>query len=216
MPLVTPPVEVVLSDGDRALEGTLIRGGFVTKKAKEAIVRICHEYEHPLMVFSPGGSEGIMVVFTDRLAIIKTGALTSLMAGSMGGERSTTFFFSDINAPEYNSGLTYGVLEVLTASYQGGTNKDFWNGSTKSTNANSDNPFTLSNTLPLSKALCAEWAPDIQRVRGMVSDAKGSALQAIPPAAKGLAEQIQELAALRDAGILTEGEFTSAKARLIG
>lgn len=202
---------------DQILLGVTVRGGAVTKKARAAIARLCHASEQPWLILCPGGAEGVMAVFSDRLAIIKTGALTSFMAGSLGGERSTTFYFRDINAIEYNSGMLTGVLEVLTASYQGSSNKDYWRGTTKSRNANSDDPWTLSNTLPMAKALYNQWAPDIQKIRAMISESKNPASQ-VPPAAvasKSLAEQIQDLAALRDAGVLTEEEFAKAKLRLL-
>lgn len=199
------------------LLGATVRGGTVTKKAQAAIARLCYPGERPWLVLCPGGAEGVMVVFNDRLAIVKTGALTSFMAGSLGGERSTTFYFRDINALEYNSGMLSGVLEVLTASYQGSANKDYWRGTTKSRNANSDDPWTLSNTLPMAKALYNQWTPDIQKIRSMISESKNPAPQGVPPgpAPKSLAEQIRDLAALRDAGLLTEEEFVRAKGQLL-
>ncbi len=196
--------------------------GDVSRKADEAILRLCHGEESPWLVLAPGFAQGVLAAFDDRLAIIKTGAMTSFMAGSLGGERSTTFYFVDVNAIEYNSGFATGVLEILTASYQGSANKDYWRGTTKSRNADSNDPYTLSNTLPMVKTVYQEWAPQIQELRARIAAAKRPAplpVAAAPaPAAAAevtLVDQLEKLAALRAAGALTEEEFTAAKARLM-
>lgn len=194
--------------------------GDVSRKADEAILRLCHGEEVPWLVLAPGFAQGVLAAFDDRLAIIKTGAMTSFMAGSLGGERSTTFYFVDVNAIEYNSGFATGVLEILTASYQGSANKDYWRGTTKARNADSNDPYTLSNTLPMVKTVYQEWAPQIQELRARIAAAKRPAPLPVAtapaaPAAPTLVDQLEKLAALRAAGALTEEEFTAAKARLM-
>lgn len=177
----------------------------------------------------PRGGAGLVVAFADRLAIIKTGGMSGFMSGALFGGRNTTFYFTDINALEYNSGMVNGVLEVLTASYQGTANKDFWRGSTQSRNANSNDPYTLSNTLPLPKLVYAQAAPHLQQLRSRISSAKqgifftetgeqvpaASAQQTTQANPDGLVEQLERLSKLRDAGVLTEEEFAASKARLI-
>ncbi|WP_353114990.1 DUF2510 domain-containing protein [Microbacterium sp.] len=193
--------------------------GDVSRKSETAIRALCARDEAPWLVIAPGFAQGVLAAFDDRLAIIKTGAMTSLMAGSLGGERSTTFYFADVNAIEYNSGFMNGVLEVLTASYQGTANKDFWRGTDQSRNADSNDPYTLSNTLPMAKVVYRECAPQIQELRARISGAKRPAPVVISaPAAAvapGLGDQLEKLAALRAAGALTEEEFMAAKARLM-
>ncbi|MBB6389998.1 SHOCT domain-containing protein [Microbacterium thalassium] len=197
--------------------------GDITKRADDGIKRLCQGDEAPWLVMAPGFAQGVLVAFNDRLAIIKTGAATSFMAGALGGERSTTFYFVDINAIEYNSGLVTGVLEVLTASYQGNTNKDYWRGTMQSRNANSDDPYTLSNTLPMVKSVYSQWAPHIQELRARIAQAKRpSAAPAVLSNGEtsgselSVVEQLERLAALRASGVLSEEEFTAAKARLVG
>lgn len=51
------------------------------------------------------------------------------------GAARRTFMFHDVTGIEYNSGMHTGVLEVLTPSYQGSANKDFWRGKNRSRNA---------------------------------------------------------------------------------
>jgi hypothetical protein len=143
--------------------------GTVTDKAARSLARLSSPGEEPWLVLAPGGASGVLAAWDDRLAIVKTGALTSFMAGSLGGERAAVFHFVDITGIEYNSGLISGVLEILTPSYHGTANSDFWRGTHRSRNANSNDPFTLSNTLPLPKPLYQAWTADIQTLRSRIA-----------------------------------------------
>lgn len=195
---------------------TRVVGSRLSSKASQAVARLC-EGEDPWFVLVSSGASGVLAAWDDRLAIVKTGALTSFMAGSLGGERSAVFHFTDITGIEYNSGIMNGVLEILTPSYSGGGNKDFWRGSTRSANADSNNPFTLSNTLPLAKSEYRDAAEPLGELRRRISAAKQRPTSAPAPAPAGssLAEELIKLAGLRDAGVLTEEEFAAAKARLL-
>lgn len=196
-------------------------GGLPSKKATQVIIQHCQSDERPWLVIN-AGSAGVLAAFDDRLMVIKTGAVTSFMAGSLGGGRTATFHYSDVTGIEYNSGLLNGVLEILTPSYSGGAQKDFWKGTNKSRNADSNDPWTLSNTLPLPKPLHAEALPYLNELRSRIAAAKRTVVitQAPPPppapAGGGLAAEIAELAGLRDAGVLSEEEFAAAKAKLLG
>ncbi|WP_198295587.1 SHOCT domain-containing protein [Diaminobutyricimonas sp. LJ205] len=193
--------------------------GKLSRKASEAILRQCHGDEQPWLILTSSAGAGILASFDDRLVIIKTGAFTSFMAGSLGGERSATFHFSDITGIEYNSGFVNGVLEILTPSYSGGANKDYWRGTNQSRNADSNDPWTLSNCLPLSKLDYNTSLAEINELKARVSRAKQMSAGPVAPKAApevdGLAEQLQKLAGLRDSGVLSDEEFTAAKARLL-
>lgn len=199
---------------------TILRGQ-PSRATSEAILRHCHESEHPWLILTSGGSAGTLVAFEDRLAIIKTGGMTGFMAGALGGERSATFHYVDITGIEYNSGFVTGVLEVLTASYQGTANKDYWRGSNRSRNADSNDPWTLSNTLPFAKIEFNSHLVEINELRNRVGRAKQVKVQVLGPqpaasASAGLTEQLASLAELHRSGALTDEEFTTAKARLLG
>jgi hypothetical protein len=199
---------------------TIVRGK-PSRKASEAILRQCQEDQHPWLILTAAGGAGTLVAFEDRMAIIKTGALTSFMAGTLGGERSATFHYIDITGIEYNSGFLNGVLEVLTPSYQGSANRDFWQGSSQSRNADSNDPWTLSNTLPLTKIEYNDYLTEINELKARIRRAKQVNVQVVAPqapasASDGLTEQLKSLAQLRQAGALTDEEFTAAKARLLG
>jgi hypothetical protein len=161
--------------------------------------------------------QGALLVFENRCMIVKGGFWGGLMAGSLGGERAATFYFTQITGIEYNSGMLTGVLEILTASYQGTANKDFWRGTNQSRNADSNDPWTLSNTLPLTKEAYKSAMSMIDEMKRMIAEAQRPAAPAAAPAPVGnLADEIAKLSDLREKGLLTEAEFAAAKAKLLG
>lgn len=201
-----------------------IVGGQLSQKASDAVARQCNG-DTPWMVLVPSGFGGVMACFEDRLCIIKTGVMTSLLAGSLGGERSAAFFLRDITGIEYNSGMLTGVLEVLTASYNGTANRDYWRGTNRSRNADSNDPFTLSNTLPLAKFEFKNALSAIQELRLRIAQSKEGnmprpAADSQPSlsvsAKESLSEELETLAKLFQSGILTSDEFHAAKQRLLG
>jgi len=198
-----------------------IVGSKLTQKASDAISRQSQDDEPWFILVSSGGG-GVLAAFDDRLTIIKTGALTSFMAGSFGGERAATFYFRDVTGLEFNSGIALGVLEVLTASYNGTANRDYWRGSNKSRNANSDDPYTLSNTLPLAKHEYNTALDDIKELRRRIARSKEQVViapnsqQPAPTNTASLGDELIKLAELNKAGFLSDDEFQSAKKRLLG
>lgn len=193
--------------------------GKPSAKAIQAIQRQCQPGELPWLILTSSGGAGTLTAFDDRLAIIKTGALTSYMAGSLGGERSATFHFPDITGIEFNSGFVVGVLEVLTASYNGTANRDYWRGSGRSPNSDTNNPWTLSNCLPLSKDEYNGYLSEINELKARVSRSKHRIVEVVAPAAQPTDDvtlQLERLARLRSSGDLSEDEFAALKARLIG
>lgn len=202
---------------------SIVVGSRPRKKAAASILAHAKPGEEPWLIIGSLGA-GVLAAFDDRLVLIKTGTLTSAMAGSLGGERATTFNFHDITGVEYNSGLLNGVLEILTPSYNGTANRDFWRGTFQSRNADGNDPYTLSNTLPLTKAEHANAQPHLNELRRRVNEFKRTVTFAMPtpapappPAAPAgsLADEIAKIAALRDSGILTDDEFQAAKTRLL-
>lgn len=197
-----------------------IVGGKLTRKASDSILRESNG-DKPWFILV-AGIGGVLAAFDDRLIIVKTGAMTSAMAGSFGGGRSTTFFFRDVTGLEFNSGIVSGVLEVLTASYQGTANKDYWRGTKKSRNADSNDPFTLSNTLPLNKFEYNNALDEIQELRRRISTAKAQVVIAPssqqPPSTNmtSLGDELMKLAELNKSGLLSNDEFQNAKKRLLG
>lgn len=201
--------------GPTSLESLVI--GRAGKKLLEEAQKSCRANERPLFILAEGQAGGL-VAFEDRCMIIKKGAMTGFMAGSVGGGRVATFMYADITGIEYNSGWVTGVLEILTASYQGTGNKDYWRGTGKGRNADSNDPWTLSNTLPLGKPTYEQARSKLDMMRQLIAEAKRPQQVTAPPTqpiAASLADEIQALAALHQSGVLDDEEFKSAKARLL-
>lgn len=209
------------AQSDAAWGAVRIVGNRPSDRAWKVVREHAMPGEIPWFVLGADIAGGALAAFEDRCMIIKVGTMTSMMTGSFGGGRITTFPFTDITGVEYNSGMLNGVLEVLTPSYQGSSNKDYWRGSFSSVNSNSDNPWTLSNTLPLGKPLYQQALPLLNELRNKISVAKRPTVTMSPPPSSadrggGLADEIGKLAALRDQGVLSEHEFQTAKQGLIG
>ncbi len=202
----------------KTLAGAHFIGPAPFGKASAAIAAHCRPGERPWLVIHELNA-GVLAAFQDRLIVVKTGAVTGFMTGSLGGGRTTMFPFAGITGIEYNAGMLTGVLEILTPSYQGSRNHDFWRGTNKSRNANAGDPFTLSNTLPLAKTSYKQAQPQLIELQRLIAEAKQVRLNlpSTPMSGGGpnIAAQLRELAALRDEGVLSEEEFAIAKARLL-
>lgn len=216
--MTAPSLDADTASSDGEWSDSTVTVGKLSKKARAAIHSQCHDNESPWLILTSSGGAGTLVAFEDRLAIIKTGALTSFMAGSLGGERAAVFYFTDVTGIEYNSGFISGVLEVLTPSYSGSANKDFWRGSNKSRNADSNDPWTLSNCLPLSKIEYNASLAHIKALRERIARAKNpgsTSTTQVGADSAGLVEQLERLRTLHESGALSAEEFAAAKARLL-
>jgi len=180
-----------------------------------------HDHKRPdeellMLITEPyTNHQGALLVFEDRCMIVKGGFIGGFMAGSLGGERASTFYFSQISGIEYNSGLINGVLEILTPSYQGTANKDFWRGTTKSRNADSNDPWTLSNCLPLTKDGFNSAREMIDELKRMIANF-GRPSENHQSRSVDLASEIAKLSDLHEKGVLSDAEFAQAKAKLLG
>ena len=194
-------------------QGITCVGDKPKEKARQAIIDHAAAGEKPWLLIGESAG-GTLAAFNDRLMLAKVGAMTSFMSGAFGGGRLTTFHFDHITGIEYNANMFNGVLEVLTPSYQGTANKDYWRGTFNSRNADANDPFTLSNCLPLSKARYKEALPLLNEVRTKIAEYRKVSVQVEMKPVEGassLADELTKLAALRDQGILTEADFESAK-----
>ena len=138
------------------------------------------------------------------------------MAGSLVGGRVSTFNYGEITGIEYNSGMINGVLEILTASYEGTKNKDYWRGVTKSRNADSNDPWTPSNCLPLDRVTYGQAQSYLNEMQQMITEAKKpTVIVNTPQSNSSIAGELKELVALLQSGILSDEEFAAAKAKLL-
>ena len=89
---ITPPSSSDSTQNSTKLniQATKILGSKLSKAAEKEIASILGPNEIPWLILNPFGATGLLVAFENRLAIIKTGALTSFMAVSYMGSRSAT------------------------------------------------------------------------------------------------------------------------------
>jgi hypothetical protein len=204
---------------------TRLPNGPPNKAGGLSILQHCHDGEEPWFILTSFGA-GCIACFDDRLMVVKAGNGQGFMAGTLFGSRSTTFYYSDINAIEFNKQVLGSVLEVLTSSYQGTSNHDYWRGSTRGRNTNSGDPWTLSNTLPITNTEYTAARAEMSELRRRIAAAKQTTVNvsipaAYPPAPAGspspddLVSKLARLAELKDAGVLSDEEFAAAKARLL-
>lgn len=187
----------------------------------KSIMKNSKANEDPLMIITGqvDSTDGSLIVYSDRCVISKSGIVGGFMAGSLGGSRDATFYFRDITGIEYNSGLLTGVLEILTASYEGSANKDFWTGFLNpNKNISGNDPRTLSNTLPLMKDDYMSAKPLLDKLRTMIQDAKETKVVVnthVASQVSSTADEIQKLAGLLEKGLISEEEFRAAKMKLL-
>lgn len=171
--------------------------------------------ETPLFFISDVLSwEGSLVALKDRCLVIKSGAVGGLLSHSLGGSRVSTIYYRDITGIEYNSGFMNGVLEILTPSYQGTTNKDYWRGFNAALNTNADDPRAISNTLPLTKNAYRAASSLIAQLRQLVRDSKELKVTLNSSGSVSLADELAKLAELKSQGIISDSDFEAAKAKL--
>lgn len=204
-----------VANGTEALRKLVV--GSVSAKTLEEVWGNCRDGELPEFIAGePASAAGSLTAFSDRCLVIKKGAWTGFMAGAMGGGRVATFMYVNITGIEYNAGWINGVLEILTPSYQGSTNKDFWRGTFSGRNENADDPFTLSNTLPWTKPFYEQVRPKIEWMKHQVAESRRPAAYAQQGSAQpALAAEIAKLASLHQEGVLDDEEFRQAKQALL-
>lgn len=192
----------------------------VPKHLQKNVLANISASEKPLFIISSnaGSAAGALVAMKDRCILIKSGALGGLMSGTLGGARVSSFYYKDITGIEYNSGLVTGVVELLTASYNGSANKDFWKGTNKGRNSDSNDPWVLSNTLPLSKIDYASAKTQFDKLRKLISESKNpnNVSVTLTSPTNSMSDEIEKLANLLQQGIIDENEFKEAKKKILG
>ena len=200
---------------------TSISWGSIPKPIKKQLIANSNFGEVPKFLIVAGDkiiNAGALAAYTDRCLIIKTGFSAGLMAGALGGSRISSFYYKDITGIEYNTGLLAGVLEILTASYDGTANKDFWRGTFSGRNSNSNDPWTLSNTLPLDKIQYKNSKKYIDELRNLISNSKQTNVT-VEVKNQGseidFTQQLMRLSELKNQGVITEEEFNMSKKKLL-
>ena len=207
----------VFFDDTKIVYSSLTKKYGFNKPSQEVFKSSSTSGKPPWLVVA-AGTDGALAAYDDELIIAKTGAMTGFMSSATGGGRITHFPYRQIVAIEYNGGFTAGVLEVLTASYDGGMNKDNWG--IKAPNSSGGDPRQQNNTLPIMKSTYKELSSDLNRIRQLIEKSHEVKISAdsisIAAPQVDVIAQIQKLAELKDSGILSIEEFESAKQKLLG
>ena len=217
-------VESTVNEGiDVFFDDTKIVYSSMTKKygfnkASQEVFKNSSSSGKPPWLVVAAGTDGALAAYENELIIAKTGALTGFMSSATGGGRVTHFPYRQIVTIEYNGGFSAGVLEILTASYDGGMNKDFWG--VKGLNSSGGDPRQQNNTLPILKSAYKELTPDLNQIRQLIEKSHEVKISSdsIPgsPPKLDVVQQIQQLATLMDSGVLSAEEFEVAKQKLLG
>jgi Short C-terminal domain len=149
---------------------------------------------------------GQVVVATDhKVLVVKTGH----MAGQAFGGKATSFDYRNIGAVEVRTGFSQGEMQIINPSLpssQGNRNKD------KVRIAETPNGVVFGKR---NAQLFEAFAGKVRERIG--STLSAPAVVAAPTAAsESIPAQIQQLADLHTAGVLTEDEFSAKKAELLG
>jgi hypothetical protein len=151
--------------------------------------------------FAQGNSDQTVVLTDRHVFILKTG----FMAGQSFGGKATSFDYGQITGVEVRVSMMSGIFEIRAAgmsltdvSYYG-NNKD-------------NSAYKASNAIPIVKKQAAVFQDVARRIRERMD-----ALRSVPaqPVAVDIPGQLTQLAALRDAGVVTPEEFAAKKSELL-
>lgn len=154
-----------------------------------------------VIVALKGRSNQVLVATTRRVIIIKSG----IMAGVTFGNKNTSYDLVTITSIEVQMHMMSGTVELSTEGMQGFER-------TKS------NSYEAPNCIPIGREHLPQFQEAVRVIQQLVQEARIPQVQQKDEPIKASAtipEQIQQLAALYQAGVLTNEEFTSKKTELL-
>lgn len=149
------------------------------------------------------GAEDGMVVTNRRLLIVKVG----FAAQALHGHKIKSYPFDVITSVEVSSGALIGRIQITVPGSSEGAGRNSWS-----------NPTSQNENLV---QIGQHQLPEARRIANLIeekmAEARRPAAVAVSPSAlpTSVADELLKLAGLRDAGVLTEEEFSAAKARLL-
>jgi Short C-terminal domain len=176
--------------------------------------------DEPILFHLVGLGAQTLIALNDRVIILKPG----FMANTSFGCRTTTIRYRDITGVEVSTGLVTGVLQVTSPSYPA-ARVDFWTQANKVRKADANSPYVVPNCIPVSKSMIKAWAPRLERLRALIDESHHTAVAqptgppvAPPPPGATVAtagDRLREVAALREAGLITTEEFEAKKTEIL-
>jgi len=163
----------------------------------------------PLFLIVAGSDEAI-VALPKSCLVLKRGIMTGAI---IGGQRVTSFFYSDITTIEYNGGLMQGRVNILTSSFAGksdidtdlGLLSDITSGARFQPNSIEMDKTAYKNARKFFDAL-DELIAKSKSPAGLIVEAKSNS---------SIADEIGKLADLHQKGLIDDKEFKELKAKLI-
>ena len=150
--------------------------------------------------FAQGNSDQTVVLTDRHVFILKTG----FMAGQSFGGKAASFDYSQITSVEVRVSMLSGIFEIRAA---GMTPTDIsYYGNDK------DTAYKAPNAIPIIKKQAAVFQDVAKRIRERMDTLRYTPTQS--PSAD-IPGQLTQLAALRDAGVLTSEEFAAKKSELL-
>jgi hypothetical protein len=186
-------------------------------KTRGLVDQVLRPDENVHVVFVGVGGQA-MVATDDRMLVAKSG----FMAGATFGSKTLDFPYDQITGIELHVGAMTGYLQIVSPSFQGNLPQSYW------TRDKGHDPWKLPNCIPVGRNAVTAFQGSLALVRerlakGYWTDGVGAAPPEAAPDLKSpantgtgdLAAQIKELAALHEAGALSDDEFAQAKQKLL-
>lgn len=187
-------------------------------KTRGLVEQVLRPNENVHVVFVGAGGQA-MVAADDRMLVAKSG----FMAGATFGSKTLDFPYDQITGIELHVGAMTGYLQIVSPSFQGNLPQSYW------TRDKGHDPWKLPNCIPVGRGAATTFQSSLALVRerlakGYWTDGVGAApaepaadpAQPTNSGSVDLAAQIKELAALHEAGALSDDEFAQAKQKLLG
>jgi hypothetical protein len=143
-----------------------------------------------------------LVCLDDRLLILKRG----FHAGTTFGAMATTIFYSDVTGIQVRMQMLSGWIEISSPSFQGSDRRRV--GGARGTRSDGD-VYRRPNCVPIQRRRAGAYQVALVGLRRLVAEAKRE------HGHSGIVDQLERLAALHRRGLLDDGEFSAAKAKLV-
>lgn len=203
--------------GELLLQAELepIDSNFPWEKISKGLKKIIGEHvstdTKPLFMIVPGHwADEAIVALPHSCLVIKKGVITGAF---FGGQRVTSFFYSDITSVEYNGGSFQGRVDILTSSFGGRSDVDGDIGVLSSIASNSN---FRPNSIEMDKNQYKNAKKYFDVLNEMIAKSKSPSGQiVVPKGHSSIADEIGKLADLHQKGLIDDTEFKELKAKLI-
>ena len=173
----------------------------LTRRLRQELERNTHS-EDTIHFCLRGELGHALVCLDDRLLILKRG----FHAGTTFGAMATTIFYSDVTGIQVRMQMLSGWIEISSPSFQGSDRRKI--GGPRGTRSDSD-VYRRPNCVPIQRRRSGAYQAALMALRQLVAEAKRE------HGHSGIVDQLERLSALHRRGLLDDGEFSAAKAKLV-